>query len=231
MDANQHQRLSNFTISSTKKNIKSEHNFESGYYYRHSNSTRIPDPPFSSFGPSCDYGMDLCLEVYLWAIYPYFTTFRVQLSPSIVFTFDVFFSAETTCTARWHVFYIRNRPHFSQLFCLQVRSVTPWQSHNRIKSEHNFESGYYHRHSNSGPPFFLIWSLLRLRYGSLSGSISLSHLSIFYNISCYNSLLLLTFVSIRNRPHFSQLFCLQVRSVTPWQSHDRKKTVSERQTT
>ena len=27
--------------------------------------TRIPNPPFSSFGPSCDYGMDLCLEVYL----------------------------------------------------------------------------------------------------------------------------------------------------------------------
>jgi hypothetical protein len=26
--------------------------------------TRIPDPPFSSFGPSRDYGMDLCLEVY-----------------------------------------------------------------------------------------------------------------------------------------------------------------------
>jgi hypothetical protein len=26
-----------------------------------------------------------------------------------VFTFDGFFSAETTCTARWHVFYIRNR--------------------------------------------------------------------------------------------------------------------------
>ena len=37
--------------------------------------TRIPD--FSSFGPSRDYGMDLNLEVYLWAIYPYFTTFRV----------------------------------------------------------------------------------------------------------------------------------------------------------
>jgi hypothetical protein len=31
------------------------------------------------------------------------TTFK------IVFTFDVFFNAETTCTARWHVFYIRNR--------------------------------------------------------------------------------------------------------------------------
>jgi len=39
--------------------------------------TRIPNPPFSSFGPSRDYGMDLCLEVYLRAIYPYFTTFRV----------------------------------------------------------------------------------------------------------------------------------------------------------
>ena len=39
--------------------------------------TRIPDPPFSSFGPSRDYSLDLCLEVYLWTIYPYFTTFRV----------------------------------------------------------------------------------------------------------------------------------------------------------
>jgi hypothetical protein len=52
-----------------------------------------------------------------------------------------------------------------------------------------------HRHLNSGPPFFLIWSLPQLWYGSLSGSISLSHLSIFYNISCYNSLVLQTFVS------------------------------------
>jgi hypothetical protein len=40
--------------------------------------TRIPEPHFSSFGPSHDYGMDLCLEVYIWAIYPYFTTFRVK---------------------------------------------------------------------------------------------------------------------------------------------------------
>ena len=52
-----------------------------------------------------------------------------------------------------------------------------------------------HRHSNSGPPIFVIWSLPRLWYGSLSGSISLNHLSIFYNISCYNSLVLLTCVS------------------------------------
>jgi hypothetical protein len=27
--------------------------------------TQIPDPPFSSFGPSRDYGMGLGLEVYL----------------------------------------------------------------------------------------------------------------------------------------------------------------------
>jgi hypothetical protein len=31
------------------------------------------------------------------------TTFK------IVLTFDGYFSGETTCTARWHVFYIRNR--------------------------------------------------------------------------------------------------------------------------
>ena len=41
--------------------------------------TRIPDPPFSLFGPSRDYGMDLCLEVYLWTSYPYFTTFRNRI--------------------------------------------------------------------------------------------------------------------------------------------------------
>ena len=40
--------------------------------------TQIPDPPFSSCGPSCDCGMDLSLEVYLWAIYQYFITFRVS---------------------------------------------------------------------------------------------------------------------------------------------------------
>jgi hypothetical protein len=40
----------------------------SDWNHRHSNS----GPPFSPFGPSRDYGMDLCLEVYLWTIYPYF---------------------------------------------------------------------------------------------------------------------------------------------------------------
>ena len=56
-------------------------------------------------------------------------------------------------------------------------------------------TSHRHRHSNSGLPFFLIWSLPRLWYGFLSGSMSLNHLFIFYNISCYNFLVLLTFVS------------------------------------
>jgi hypothetical protein len=47
------------------------------FYVQYTTGTRIPDPPFSSFGPSRDYAMDFCLEVYLWTIYPYFTTFRV----------------------------------------------------------------------------------------------------------------------------------------------------------
>jgi hypothetical protein len=47
----------------------------------------ISSPPFFSFGPSRDYGMDLCLEVYLWAIYPYFTTFRVTTLSSCLVMF------------------------------------------------------------------------------------------------------------------------------------------------
>ena len=50
---------------------------------------------------------------------------------NFVYFWCFFFSAETTCTARWHVCYNKKQAHFSQLFCLQVRSVTPWQSHER----------------------------------------------------------------------------------------------------
>jgi len=34
--------------------------------------------------------------------------------------------------------------------------------------------------------------------------------------------LLMTCILYKKQAHFSQLFCLQVRSVTPWESHDRK---------
>jgi hypothetical protein len=52
------------------------------------------------------------------------TTFK------IVFTFDVFFSAETTCTARWHLFYVRNRHISVSCFVYKYASDTmtvTWQ--------------------------------------------------------------------------------------------------------
>jgi hypothetical protein len=59
-------------------------------------------------------------------------------------------------------------------------------------------------------PLFFIWSLPRLWYGSLSGSIILNHLSIFYNISCYNSLVLITVVS-RSSCRFTYIYKDQMR--------------------
>jgi hypothetical protein len=49
------------------------------------------------------------------------TTFK------IVFTFDVFLSAETTMHCKLTCILYKKQAHFSQLFCLQVRSVTTWQ--------------------------------------------------------------------------------------------------------
>ena len=46
------------------------------------------------------------------------TTFK------IVFTFDVFFGAETTMHCKVTCILYKKQAHFSQLFCLQVRSVT-----------------------------------------------------------------------------------------------------------
>jgi hypothetical protein len=50
------------------------------------------------------------------------TTFK------IVFTFDGFFSAETTCTARWHVFYTRNK-HISVSSFVYKYDQWPHDSH------------------------------------------------------------------------------------------------------
>jgi hypothetical protein len=47
------------------------------------------------------------------------TTFK------IVFTLDGFFSAETTMHCKVTCILYKKQAHFSQLFCLQVRSVTP----------------------------------------------------------------------------------------------------------
>jgi hypothetical protein len=51
------------------------------------------------------------------------TTFK------IVFTFDVFLSTETTMHCKVTCILYKKQAYFSQLFCLQVRSVTPWQLH------------------------------------------------------------------------------------------------------
>ena len=49
-------------LQSTENNVKIT---QFSLYLARLTGTRIPDPPFSSFGPSHDYGMDLYLEVYL----------------------------------------------------------------------------------------------------------------------------------------------------------------------
>ena len=46
------------------------------------------------------------------------TTFK------IVFTLDVFFSAETTMHCKVTCILYKKQAHFSRLFCLQIRSVT-----------------------------------------------------------------------------------------------------------
>ena len=48
------------------------------------------------------------------------TTFK------IVFTLDGFFIAETTMHCKVTCILYKKQVHFSQLFCLKVRSVTPW---------------------------------------------------------------------------------------------------------
>ena len=53
------------------------------------------------------------------------TTFK------IVFTFDVFFSVEITMHCKVTCILYKKQAPFSQLFCLQVRSVTPCHLHDR----------------------------------------------------------------------------------------------------
>jgi hypothetical protein len=73
------------------------------------------------------------------------------------------------------------------------------------------ELKYFSRFLEFRTPFFLIWSLPRLWYGSLN------HLSIFYNISCYNSLVLLTFVSTRSSCRITYIY------IKVWNSRQNTK--------
>jgi hypothetical protein len=92
------------------------------------------------------------------------TTFK------IVFTLDGFFSAETTCTARWHVFYIRNRhisvssfvykydqwPHERKSWCLRGRrhSLISY-SPSGFFSQLLVSSGFYFWNVNRTPMWHL----------------------------------------------------------------------------
>jgi hypothetical protein len=88
--------------------------------------------PFSLFGPSRDYGVDLSLEVYLWAIYPYFITFRVtkMLMPppyklkNFIFTFLCFLQRPTRRNFGWFRTFIIPRPYYGTTFGnLQWRGI------------------------------------------------------------------------------------------------------------
>ena len=71
----------------------------------------------------------------------------------------------------------------------------------------NNMSWHGHRHSNSGPlfphlvpPAIMVWIFVWNYSRNTSCEPNLNHLSISYNISCYNSLVLLTFVSRSSCP-------------------------------
>jgi hypothetical protein len=70
---------------------------------------------------------DVSSGLYFWNVNRLkMTTFK------IVFTFDGFFSAETTCTARWHVFYISNGTFQSALLFTSMISdpmTVTWQEY------------------------------------------------------------------------------------------------------
>jgi hypothetical protein len=58
-------------------------------------------------------------------------TYRHSMCFRFIHFFWCFLSAETTMHCKVTCNLYKKQAHFSQLFCLQVRSVTPWQSHDR----------------------------------------------------------------------------------------------------
>ena len=70
--------------------------------------TRIPDPPFSSFGPSRDYGMDLCLEVYLWSSLSHLSIFyNISCYNSLVL---LTFVSRPSCRFTYNFIYVFYNP-------------------------------------------------------------------------------------------------------------------------
>jgi hypothetical protein len=80
-----------------------------------------------------------------------------------------------------------------------------------------------HRHSNSGTPFFLIWSLPRLWYGSLSGSSSWPYLPDLWTPPFF--WIFFEFIAFVGRFHYKQ--CWTTSNITKHSIRDRYKPISK----
>ena len=114
------------------------------------------------------------------------TTFK------IVFTLDVFFSAETTMHCKVTGILYKKQVHFSQLFCLQVRSVTH-DSHRKSRCLRG------RRHSSilySTSGFFSSYFINEVNFQHYKKYGSVSRFTIFG-----------TYVFKSNLEHFWQMSC------------------------
>jgi hypothetical protein len=153
----------------------------------------------------------------------------------------------------------KKQAHFSQLFCLQIQSVTLWQSHDRksrclrgrrhssiLYSPSGFFSSYFINEINfysciltlcvfichmfSYHPFYFDFHSARIIFDVSSGFYFWNvnrtptwHLSKMLKFAGETTMhCKVTCILYKKQTHLSQLFCLQVRSVTPWQLHDMK---------
>ena len=71
------------------------------------------------------------------------------LTRNVIFFYDWLFQLRWTLIQHFQIFHV-NKPKESIIMLIMLHVL----------------SNINHRHSNSGPPFFLIWSLPRLWYGS-----------------------------------------------------------------
>jgi hypothetical protein len=133
------------------------------------------------------------------------TTFK------IVFTFDGFFCAETTMHCKVTCILYKKQAHFSQLL-----------NHEILKPA---ISGLYIRfHPVYRPRFYFTRKQMTPFYWQQNLPDNREYIKIQEHCK-------VTCILYKKQAHFSQLFCLQVRSVTPWQLQLtwQEEVVSERQ--
>jgi hypothetical protein len=137
-----------------------------------------------------------------------------------VYFWWVFFSAETTCTASWHVFYIRNR-HISVSSFVYKYDQWPHDSHMTGKAG-VWETDIWKWSFSNILLFYLdvVWFVDGQNHEILKPAISGFYIRFHPVYRPWNNMhCKVTCILYKKQAHFSQLFCLQVRSVTPWQSH------------